>query len=189
MVCAGDHRRHPLLILALRRVLRAHRSVTLHKNGIIIAWTGGRRHAFLWEHLDGLSCLTIEKYFLGLEMGTHYQMIFFPRTVAPVRIDDHLRGLPDLMARVKGKLYPKLLSQMRAALQRGETLSFGVVSLHQNGIRLREREIPWEQQASLNVVRGYLVVESSLLRRVKIPVHQIPNIELFIQLLQEGVQA
>lgn len=177
----------PLLLLALRRVRQSHRRVALHKNGIRIEWTGGQRHIFLWEQLRGLSCSTIENRFLGVQLGTRYQMVFFPCAGVPLRIDDHLQNLPDLMARVKARLHPRWLPQMRAALQRGETLSFGVVSVHQGGIRLRGREIPWAQVSHLSVVRGHLVVESSLMRRVKIPVHKIPNVELLIQLLQEGV--
>ena len=177
----------PLLLLALRRVRRAHRRVALHKNGLRIEWTGGQQHVFLWEQLSGLSCSTIENCFLGFQLGTRYQMTFFPRAGAALQIDDHLQNLPDLMARVKAKLHPRWLPQMRAALRRGETLSFGVVSVHQGWIRLRGRSIPWAQVSRLSVVRGHLVVESGLMRRVKIPVYKIPNIELLIQLLQEGV--
>lgn len=177
----------PLLLLALRRVRRAHRRVALHKNGLQIEWTGGQRQIFLWHQLCGLSCSTLENRFLGFQFGARYQMTFFPCSGAALRIDDRLQNLPDLMARVKAKLHPRWLPQMRAALQRGETLSFGVVSVHQGGIRLRGREMPWAQVSCLSVVRGHLVVESGPMRRVKIPVYKIPNVELLIQLLQEGV--
>jgi hypothetical protein len=47
--------------------------------------------------------------------------------------------------------------------------------------------IPWEKLRSVDVVSGFLVVELSDYSRRKLPVSKIPNIELLLQLIQQGV--
>ncbi len=113
--------------------------------------------------------------------------MIYNHTTQPLRVDDRIQKIPDLIARIKAKVYPRLLRQMRAALQEGETLSFGVVSVHQRGILLYRSEIPWAQVTRLDIRSGKLVVESHITRTKKIPVGKIRNVELLIQLLQEGV--
>jgi len=177
----------PLILLALRRVRQANRLVMLHKHGLVIRWTGGRRQKLLWEEIEGLVCDTIESTFLGIPLKTHHLLRIYPQSGKSIRLDDHIPGLPELTARIKAKIYPRLLPRLRTAFRKGEPLYFGPIILHKKQFELRGQEIPWEQITRLNVVSGQLVVESKSNRAFKLPVGNIPNVDLLIQLLQEGV--
>jgi hypothetical protein len=177
----------PLLLLALLRVRRAHRSITLHKKGLDIRWTGGQRHILPWRQISGLACNTVQHVFLSLPLGTQSYLTIFPLSGKPIYLDDRIPQLPDLATQLKNIIYPNLFPQLQAAYKKGETLYFGPVTLKQNSIQLREQEIPWKQITSLNIQVGELVVESKTKRPIKVPIGLIPNVELLIQLLQEGV--
>ncbi|MBC8497185.1 MAG: hypothetical protein ISS57_19715 [Anaerolineales bacterium] len=218
----------PLILLALHRVRQAHRIVMLHKHGLMIHWTGGQHHRLPWEEIDGLICNTIENTFLEFPLKTRHRLTICTQSGKLIRIDDRIPKLPELTARLKAKIYPRLLPQLRAAFQKGDTLDFGPIILHKKWVcfkrvekfrklgragaqsapphapisglsstemkrtnkkfvQLREQEIPWEQVARLNVVSGQLVVESHSNQKIKIAVGKIPNVDLLIQLLQEGV--
>jgi hypothetical protein len=94
--------------------------------------------------------------------------------------------LAELAARVKAKVYPLLLPQLRTKFQQGGPLHFGPVALHQDAIQLRHESIPWDQVVHINVQAGHLMVESSSRQPVRVKTSDIPNVELLIQLIQEG---
>ncbi len=177
----------PLIILALQRVRRAHRVVVLHKQGLMVRWTGGQFHNLYWEEISGIICDTITNQFLGIQLKTRHRLTILTQSEKGIRVDDRIPNLSEVTERIKAKIYPSLLPQLRAALQKGDSLYFGPVTLHKKTFQLRGREIPWELIARLSVVSGQLVVESKFNQKFKVPVGKIPNVDLLIQLLQEGV--
>jgi hypothetical protein len=176
----------PLVLLALRRVRQAHRWVMLHKNGLKIQWNK-KAHMLLWNQIEGLACSTTETTFLGQILKTRQRLTLFPTRGNLIHIDERLKDLSDLAERIKAKLHPHLLPKMRSAFNNGETLRFGPIRVHKQAIHVREQAIPWEQVSRLNVSSGKLVINSASKFALRIPVGKIPNIELLIQILQEGV--
>jgi hypothetical protein len=176
----------PLMLLALRRIRQAHRWVVLHKNGLNIHWNK-KAQMLLWNQIEGLACETTDSTFLGQTLKTRHRLTLFLISGNLIQIDERLKDLPDLAERIKAKLHPHLLPKMRSAFNNGETLHFGPVSVHKQAIHVREQAIPWEQVSRLNISSGKLVIKSASKFAVRVPVGKIPNIELLIQILQEGV--
>ncbi len=176
----------PLLWLALRRIRRAHRVVTLHQRGLHIQWTGGKKHTLSWNQIEALSHRCVKKKFLGLTLGTDECLSLHISGEKPVRVDNHIRELAELATRVKAKIYPLLLPQLRTRFQQGDPLQFGPVALYQDEIQLRDVSIPWDQVVHINVQAGHLMVESSNRQPVRVKTSDIPNVDILIQLLQEG---
>ncbi len=175
----------PLLLLALRRVRRARRVVVLRKGGVQIRWHGGVRLDLHWEQIAGIACDQEVRTFMGRALHTHTRLTIFPQSGAQIRLDDRLPGLNELTARLKARLYPRWLPALRTAYRRGEALPFGPLTLRPEGLRLREVEILWEAVAHLEVEDGHLKISTTQGRKYKLPAGKIPNVELFIQLLQE----
>lgn len=176
----------PLLWLALLRVRRAHRVVTLHQRGLSIRWTGGKKHTLMWNQIEALSHRCVAKKFLGLTVATDECLSLHNQAEKPIRVDNCIRELPELAARVKAKVYPLLLPQLRTRFQQGEQLHFGPVTLHQDEIQLRGESIPWDQVVHIDVQAGHLMVKSQDHQPIHIKTSDIPNVDLLIQLLQEG---
>ncbi len=179
----------PLLLLALGRVRKSRRWVELHKNGLKISWTGNSLRTLLWNQILGISCSSSEVTFLGRTNRRRHQLTLHLVKGKLIHIDDHIRDLPELIDRIKAKIYPQLLPKMRTAFNKGETLNFGPVIIHQNAIKVREQQILWNQVTRLNVESGKLIVESLSRHPIRIPTRKIPNVELLIQVLQEGVNS
>ena len=178
----------PLLLLGLIRIRRSRRIVDVHKNGLRIRQTFGREHVFYWAQVEAISCNSVQESFLGINLSPRHRVRLFPVDGKPIRLNRNLDQLPELIARIKGKINPRLLPVLRADLQAGKILSFGPIQLDRKRLKLRGKDYSWDQVALINIRAGHLVVEFTNRRARKIPVGQIPNVELMIQLIQEGVE-
>lgn len=56
-----------------------------------------------------------------------------------------LSGVPELLAIVHQNTHSRLLAEARAALDRGEWVSFGPIEMSANGLRARGRELSWDR--------------------------------------------
>jgi len=85
-----------------------------------------------------------------------------------------------------------LLPGFRARFQAGQQLIFGPVSIQSSFIKIRERQLPWENVNRITVFAGHLVIEtrtqeSENPKSFRLPAAQIPNLELLFQVLQRGL--
>lgn len=177
----------PLLWFALRRVESAHRVVRVYQNGLLIRETRGRNRRLLWSEISGIAGVKSKYRFLGISLGERYQATLYPGVGKPIKFNPGLPHLEELCARIKGKIYPRLLPELRAMRQDHKDLYFGALTLCPQGVRLRDKALRWDKIKTITVHKGRLVLELNNQRTPKIPVGGIPNIELFIQLIQEGV--
>ncbi len=177
----------PLLWLALRRVRRAHRFIKVYPKGIIIQSTWGKRWKLTWSQIQGISGVKVQYKFFGIHIKSEYQAILHPLDGRPIKLDEQINDLEELCARIKGKIYPKLLQRCREAFQNGDTLTFGPIKINNYQIAIKNKTLPWAQVKSLEPAGGLLRLEYEENRRKKIPVKEIPNVEILLQILQEGV--
>ncbi len=179
----------PLLGLALCRLQRAHRKVTVHQNGLHIQGAMGRKHILFWRELTGIADAAVQDHFLGIRFRKRHKLTLFSRGGKALAIDSRIRNTDELSARIKAKIYPKLLVQSRLLLREGNEIPFGPLALKSSGIKIRGRFFAWEQVSRIHVQQGLLVVECENSRTRKIAVREIPNIEILIQLMREEVPA
>jgi hypothetical protein len=185
----------PLLWLSLRRVRQAHRKIEVYTKGVVIYKPGRRKRAFRWDVIQGIADTKVEYQFLGFRLGDGHEGTIFLVDGDQIHLESRIRGLDELCARVKAKIYQKLLPKYRSALKNGETISFGRVSFNQHMISIQKKgfireavTIPWRKVSKLEPRDGFLVVEFSQNRGLKIPVGQVPNVEILIQLIQESIK-
>jgi len=174
--------------LALRRLRRARQVVTVHKNGITIRLHKKKRFIFNWNQLSGLACTTVQPTFLGRALKPRHRITIYPIQGNPISLNDRVPNIPGLVKRIKAKIYPHLLPTLRKNFSKGHPINFGPITFQQDSLLLRDKAIPWDHVTNINVRGGRLMVESHTNRPIKIPTGKIPNIELLIRLLQEGVE-
>ena len=179
----------PLLSFALRRIRRAHRLIIVHKNGFRIKQNRVKNRVILWRDISGISTHHSRVRFLGIPLDNRFQAVIHPHIGEPVRLDPRIPHLAELSARIKGKIYPGLLAELREQKSNGKNLYFGPIILNQEGITIRDKSFPWQRVTQINVDKGFLFVHLMEQRTKKIPVRDILNIEILIQLIQEGVAA
>ena len=174
--------------LALSRLKRARQVVLVYKNALAIRIYKNKSYLFFWDQIIGLACTTVQPTFFGRALRARHQIKIFPMGGKPIVLNDRIPNIAELAGRIKAKLYPRLLPNLRKSLNDGNPLDFGPITLRKDSLLIQDKIIPWDQINDINVQRGRLIVESGTKRPFKIPAGQIINIEILIQLLQEGVE-
>jgi hypothetical protein len=190
------------LAISLYRWARAMPGIRLHANGLFIE--GRRERSLVWDQIDGIA-----HGVMAPELGSlsshprklRYQVILYPNKGRPV----HLRGsgdgksglpeLPELVSRVKASLYPALQPELARMFRSGVPLFFGPVRIDRDGIRLRRSRsvpgtlsVPWRHVKRITIHSGYFLVELGDRRgRHRLPVSQIPNLEILLKIIDQGV--
>jgi len=179
-----------LAVWLLIRLARSRRYVAVHQNGVRVRLS--RRQQYAWSSLAGVATGEVQVRFLGIPISNRFRAELYPAIGKPVRLDDSLENLPELLTQIKARLYPRLLRSMRQAFQDGERVYFGPLVIQQTELRLEEKDrspltIPWSQVRSVKVEAGMLVIDCDGNRRIRMPVARVPNLELLLQIIQTGV--
>jgi hypothetical protein len=156
-----------------------------------------RSQTFLWKELSGVSSAIVQEHFLHLPLHTMHQAALFPRQGRPLQIRGPLQEMPALIARLKANLYPRLLPGLREQFTAGKWLVFGPVAIQPRGIAFqadrghsshRPALTPWDKVAEIDIQAGRLVIRLRDGHLRRIPVIQIPNLEVMLELVHQGVQ-
>ncbi len=192
------------LLVMVYRLYQARRFVAVYKGGLRFNIPVGkglalhRPYRLSWREIAGIATDATREQFLGLPTRQRLRAVLYPNVGKPVRLDDSLQNLPELISRIKASLYPRLLPSLRASFEAGQWLYFGDVAIQRLGLRTGKAPstagsaaIPWSHVKNISVQSGYLMVEfkeySALPSVQQILVSHIPNLELLLQLVQQGV--
>jgi len=178
------------LALVIYRLFERRRHVDIHANGLLLALS--RKKFIPWTSLSGVASGAVQIRFLGIPLATHYRATLYPAVGKPVSLDDTLDNLPELLTQVKARLYPRMLAVCMKAFSEGQRLYFGNISINQVELRVTDgapspRSLPWEQIRRIRVESGLLVIESGANEAIQMPVAEIPNLELLLQIIHTGV--
>lgn len=182
-----------LVALTLYRLLQARRFVAVFKKGLQI----NLRTATImrWEQIAGVAFQASQRHFLGIPVNTRYHAVLYPGSGQPVQLPGGIENLPELVSQIKAHLYPRLKPEMETSFQAGKWLYFGPIAIQQTALkfttraRRAQRSIPWSLVDQLRIQSGYLVVELKNSPRQRLPVSQIPNLEILLDIIQSGVSA
>ncbi|MCI0519029.1 MAG: hypothetical protein L0Z70_02085 [Chloroflexi bacterium] len=183
-----------LLVFAIACFARLRQSqhfIAVHKHGVYFSLSRSQR--LTWNQISGVAAHTVHHHFLGVSLGDSYRGVIFPTVGKPIPLAGGIANLPELLSRLKARLYPRLLPELRSRWLAGEWLFFGPLAVQRQALRLYRRgrksphTFPWSQVNRLDVHDGQLVVEFFDRPRLKLPVYTIPNIEILLQLVRLGV--
>jgi hypothetical protein len=194
-------------ILALYRLLLARRFVSVHKMGVRLRLNPFQTRQMRWEQIAGISNTILQDHFLGVRLRTRQKALLFPGTGNALTLREDLENLPELISRLKASLYPRLLPGLKTSFEAGKWLYFGPIAINKQGMRIkRNRTRNWQPESNqpagnsqaiftwnriehLTVHSGELVVELRDQSPKRIQVSRIPNLELLLQIIQQGVKA
>ena len=172
------------LILVHRFRLSA-RYISIHKNGIYLSMS--YPISYRWEQIGGIATSVTQPLFLGITNRPRYRAVLYPNIGNPIKITDSYLNLPELMSRIKSKLYPRIIPSLTNNFQNGQWVFFGPIAIQLKQISVRKRKYEWSHVRRLNVDSGDLVIELTNPRNLQIPVSQIPNIEILLQIINTRV--
>ena len=190
------------LLLLLGYWLQSNHFFSIHRKGLRYANSPRTIKSLRWEEINGISTTHTRSTFFGIHERTHLVAVIFPKVGAPLRIPTDLDNQVEFVTRLKAIYYPRILPDIGKAFEAGHWVYFGKLEVHQLGFRVinrngrRTETIYWNQLDEANIRSGYL--ELSLSGRpegggtkpapIRIVTTQVPNLELFVQLLNEKVR-
>jgi hypothetical protein len=180
------------LIVTAWQVFQTRVRVYLFRYGIEVHLPRQAPQTLRWEDITGIASATIQDCIWGRAFRTRHRLTIHLTQGKPLTFDDRVDNLLELTTRLKANLYPRLLPGFRIRFQAGQQLAFGPVSIQASSIMIRERQHSWEYVNRITILAGNLVIETRIhesgnLKSFRLPVIQIPNLELLFQVLQRGL--
>jgi hypothetical protein len=163
----------------------------VHTRGVRLRPGILRTRNLRWQQISGVALSATQAVFFDSRGQTRLRAVIYPNQGKPLRLGEQLENLAELVSRIKASLYPRLLPDMKASFQAGKWLYFGPLALQAGVLRLQHAELTWQQVEDIQVKNGYLAVSwregQGPARNVRIPISKIPNLELLLQIIREGV--
>ena len=162
-----------------------------------------------WEQIDGIASGSVLQ--AGWPRGirvVRYSASLFLAKGSPVHLYGSSDGragipnLPELVRRIKANLYPCLQSELARMFRSGLPLYFGPIAIDQAGLKLHPqvslpgtRSVPWGNVKQISVQSGFFLVELThppgrhkTRKAYRIAVAKIPNLELLLKIIDQGVK-
>jgi len=161
-------------------------AVRTHFRGLRLE-KGKRRESIEWGQVRGIQVHAV-RYGIGeLSWGDRSTLRLESRDGRIYHFNSALAEFSVLVDTVKGKVYPILLQDLRQALQEGDPLEFGHLTLTTIGIHKGRRLIPWGGLEAADLSNGWLSLRglhAGHPSSIRVPAYQVPNVELCVQLIE-----
>jgi hypothetical protein len=197
-----------LILMAgiIYRMSTARRFFSIQEKGLRWRIKGFRVHQASFDQISGIAAAETERSFLGKAIQTDFQSVIYFKDGRVVELNSQLENLPELVEAIKGQLYPKIYPGLLQEFKAGRQLQFGPLAIQNGALQVAKgipsaqflaepprpkgmRSVPFSEIACLAVHSGYLVVKSEKFKARRIPVSQIPNFEILLKLVEQGVNS
>ncbi len=142
---------------------------------------------FLWDQIKGINTRTVREKFLSIPLRTHQQTILYLVNDQIIRLGDEFKNLSELTDRLKAKIYPKQLTKSREIYHTNQLITFGPLTLSRNYIYIGQRKIALNKIEFIGVRGGHLLIATRINHQERISISEIPNLEILLQLIDEGM--
>jgi Family of unknown function (DUF6585) len=172
-------------LLFVHRLRLAGRYIAIHQRGLYIDVQ--KVYKIRWEEISGISTAMFQPSFLGIRHAVRFRASIIPNLGKPILIQAAYENLPECITRLKARLYPRLIAELKQTFLEEKWVFFGPVAIQRDTLRLHNKQIPWSEVKRVSVAKGSVVVELVDHSTKRIPAEQIPNVEILLQLIDQGV--
>jgi len=180
-----------LVILAgyiLTRFLISSQRIEIFENGIQYRSIFLRRHVYTWSEMSGIASSATRFTFLRKDMRIIPSGVIYLYSGKSIVLTNRFQNIPRLVEIVKSKTYPLIWLTLKSSYRSGGTAQFGPLTLTREHLQIVKRSIPWEAINKLKTDSGFLVVELRDDPAQKVPISDIPNLELLLKFVDWGIQ-
>lgn len=182
----------PILFLMIRHLRRTRETIIIYEGGIRLKDFPGKTRFLPWDQVAGISIYQKGHSLFGWMLRTENFSTIFPSTGAPIHLTDRINDMPGMTGLIKKKINPILLTRYKTRLKSGGRLIFGPVGLENEALLLKEKPIIWAKVEGVEVQKGNLVIKTNKshwfeVRTHQFPIQSIPNLELFLRLIEEEI--
>ena len=148
----------------------------------------GKKWQIVFEDIQNIYRREELNFFLIFPFRKKEVEIQTPHGVA--RIQGNIRNFDQMVRDLESRIYPGIYLHDIEILAGGKVVKFGEILLNQQGLKIGENIILWNQAAGIAVERGSLLIK--YWQDGKIQVHKgsagsTPNIPVFLKLAEEHI--
>lgn len=171
--------------LLFYRLILARSYIALFQHGLIIA--NFRKNRFTWDQISAIKTSIQAKNIFNRKNKPIYQCTISFKNRKPFHIRSSIQSIDELITRIKSQVYPHRLKELQNSYALGNSLHFGQVTIKDEGLEFKRHTYLWNDIRRITIHGGKLVIEFAKLHTLKIPVGDIPNIELLLEIIQKSV--
>ncbi len=179
-------------LILVSALARNGKSIVIYEHGFMLH---DRKvdEAWRWDDLASIRTAVTRQYFLGIRSGNRHMYTLARRDGERLVLDDRVRGVETLADRIREKALPMLYARYVPSLLHGQELAFGPVQVcKEKGIVIGKKTLAWGRIHQAVVENGALTITTvngqKTPRTVRIPVAEVPNVDILLAIIQEMVE-
>jgi hypothetical protein len=145
---------------------------------------GRHKEKILWNQIQRVHTSAVSYGFSNLAWGAQTTLRIHTNDGRQLHLTHSLTDMNGLAEFIKSQVYPGLLEEYRRKYNQGDPLSFGPLFLTANGVQRNDQMLQWENLGRVSLGRGMLSLEPTDGKRIRIPAHRVPNVEICTQLIE-----
>lgn len=146
---------------------------------------GSKLDALRWEQINSMLISVVRRYMNGVYTGTQHKYTIRTMDGKQIVLNDRITNVGQLGDSISSMVTRVKLPEVIAAYKAGETITFGPLSVNQQGVSNGKELIGWAQVKDIRLNKGIVTVqkEGKWLNWSSAQVASIPNIFIFLALV------
>jgi hypothetical protein len=167
----------------LSRSLAARR-LYLFEQGFIVLDRPDSPQVFRFDAVDTVFQHIVSRRTYGVEVGKTYLYTVNARDGRVVKLTQFWDGIAELGPQINSTVSSLLLPDTMAAIQRGQSVQFGDMTLNASGIAGRRKSVTWKEVSDVRIANGYISVKvaGKFWSLSTVAAAKLPNLPLFLTL-------
>src|SRR3989440_1857051 len=163
---------------------QAARRVYLFEQGFIVADRPDAPQAFPFDGVDTVFQKIVSQRTYGVETARQYLYTITARDGRQVKLTQFWAGIAELGPYVNNRVSSALLPATLGAVQRGQAVQFGDITINASGISGRRKSVTWQEVRQVRIANGYVSVDiaGKFFSLSTTAAANLPNLPLFLEL-------
>jgi hypothetical protein len=160
------------------------RRIYLYEQGFVLVERPEDPQVYRWDAIDTVFQKIVSQSYNGVPTGTKYFYTINRRDGATAEVTLFWEGCAQFGAHVNESVSAALLPRAVAAIERGQGIQFGDMTLTRDGIAGKRQSVTWAQVSGIQVANGFVrvKVQGKTLSLSTTAASDLPNLPLFLTL-------
>jgi len=163
---------------------QAARRVYLFEQGFIVLDRPDAPQVFRFDGIDTVFQKIVSNRTYGIETARQYLYTITARDGRQVKLTQFWGGIAELGPYLNNRVSSALLPTTLGAIERGQAVQFGDITINASGISGRRKSVTWPEVRQVRIANGYVSVDiaGKFLSLSTTAAANLPNLPLFLEL-------
>lgn len=179
----------PTLGVSLMAISKANTRITFYKKGVRIEKPFRKPVLLFWEQIYAISTHIKDQ----ISFGSRNQILItiHPYNGKPLKLRINPEKSPEILARLKANIYPRVKPNLLEQLDQDKAVDFGAIQISRYLLISDKLRIPWSKVRYVDIRQNRLMIEliDNNQKIEMIHLHKVYNPELLLELIRDEVHA